>query len=115
MREIQVCEHCGTPLIWTFRWAYKEYFCMNCGALGDMFMGKEVKITPELKLKSRVVHKIWNSLYKTGFLLSVALYKIDGCKKCDAGQNHGDHLTKREIRNGKIAQRILDKMIGIFN
>jgi hypothetical protein len=114
-KKIRVCEYCGSPLIFTFRWAYKEYFCMNCGALGDIFMGKDVVLTPELRLKKKIIDKTWNALYKTHLLLPISRYKRRNCKLCDEGGEHNEHLTKREIRNGKIAQKILNKMIGIFN
>lgn len=116
MIKITVCDDCETPLIFTFRWAFKEMYCLNCGALGDMFMGKKVRLTDELKLKKRIVDRIWKTLYgREGFLLPVASYTIDGCKKCKSGDNHGQHLTNREIRNNKIANKILKKMIGIIS
>lgn len=114
---IRICTNCGCPLIWTFRWAYKERFCMNCGLTGGMMgTGKDVELTPELKLKQRVINKIWSALYskKNHLLLPIARYKRTGCKKCEAGDDHNEHLTNREIRNGKIAERVLKSMQGIF-
>lgn len=115
-KEIRVCEECGTPLIWTFRWDYKERYCLNCGALGDMFLGKNVELTKELKLKERIVNRIWKSLYgKTGDLLPISSgYQKSNCKKCQIEKSHSLHLSKREIRNNKVAEKILNKMIGIF-
>lgn len=114
-REITICRDCGTPLLWTFRWAYKEYFCMNCGGTwGMMGAGISVEETPELKLKYRIVKRIWDSLYKGGLLLPVSRYTRKDCKKCEAGGDHNDHLTKREIRNNKIGERLLKHYLQIF-
>ena len=114
--EIKICENCGTPLIWTFRWDYKEMFCLNCGALGDMFFGKGVGLTPELKMKYRVVNKIWKSLYgKSGALLPESIgYQKSNCEKCKAGENHHLHLTKKEIRESRVAEKILEKVKSLF-
>ncbi len=60
--KIRVCS-CGTPLIWTFRWPYCEYYCLNCGGRGGMFgIGSNIELTTELKIKQRVVNKIWKSI-----------------------------------------------------
>src|SRR4030042_5407487 len=116
MKKINICENCGTPLMWTFRWDYNEIYCLNCGALGDMFMGKKVDITPDLKMKYRVVNKIWHSLYgKNKPLLPKSKgYRKDNCDKCQKGQYHSQHLSKKEIRENKIAEKILEKVKGLF-
>jgi hypothetical protein len=114
--QISICENCGTPLIFTFRWAYKEKFCLNCGSLGDMFMGETVDLTPELKLKYKIVNKIWKALYgKNKPLLPLSQYKRKGCKKCEDGGNHNEHLNKKEIRNHKVAEKILKQLERVFN
>lgn len=114
--KITVCNNCGTPLIWTFRWDYNELYCLNCGALGDMFMGKKVELTEELKLKNRVVLKIWKSLYgKNRALLPQSNgYKKNNCKKCEK-EYHNFHLSKKEIRDNKVAEKILEKVKHLFN
>jgi hypothetical protein len=115
-KEITICEKCGTPLIWTFRWDYKEMYCLNCGAMGDMFMGKKVETTPELKLKFKAVNKVWKSLYGKNRPLLPASggYRKNNCKKCDAGENHSKHLSKKEIRENKVAEKILIRIKGLF-
>ena len=115
-KEITICENCGTPLIWTFRWDYKEMYCLNCGANGDMFMGKKVEITPELKLKYRVVNKVWKSFYgKNRPLLPMSSgYRKNNCKKCQGGESHSNHLSKKEIRESKVVEKILNRVKGLF-
>jgi len=49
--EIKVCM-CDekTPLIWTFKFNGKEYWCPSCGYTSGMFgAGIDIKSTPELK------------------------------------------------------------------
>lgn len=115
--EIKICSDCGTPLIWTFRWAGAEYYCLNCGTMGGVFgTGEYVKLTPELRLKRRVVNKIWKSIYSNNrLLLPACRYRRDNCEKCKKGAYHNQHLTKKEIKGNKIAERILKSVLHLFN
>lgn len=116
-KTISVCPYCGTPLIFTFRWDYYEKFCLNCGRLGDCFWGEETKITPELEFKRKILDKIWKALYgKNRPLLPVSkAYRNVGCKKCENGELHPYHLTKTEKIKGRVAQKILKNLRGIFD
>ena len=112
MREIRVCDYCGVPLIWTFCWAYKERYCLNCGRMGGMLgMGTNVKLTPKLKYQYKVIYDVWKAIYKN--LTPRTDYSHDGCKKC-SGANHRRHLSKKEILKDKTATKILEKLAEGF-
>jgi hypothetical protein len=112
-REIVICRKCKIPLIWTFHWAYCEYFCINCGGhWGMLGAGKSVKETPELKSKLKSFNKLWKVLAHN--LIPVANFGRKGCKKCH-GCNHQEHLSKREIRANKIVVKILNNLEGCFD
>lgn len=116
-KEIRICENCRTPLIWTFRWDYNERYCMNCGALGDMFLGKDVPLTHELKIEKAIVDGIWKVLYGNNkpLLPRSGGYRKDKCEKCDKGESHHKHLSKNEIIDNKIAEIVLDNMEMLFD
>lgn len=117
-KEIRICEKCGTPLIWTFRWDYNERYCLNCGGLGDMFLGKDVELTNQLKVKKAIVDGIWKILYFKGFLLPASGgYRKKKCEKCnnlEHSEYHGQHLTEKEKENNEIAEIVLDNMKMLF-
>jgi hypothetical protein len=116
IQKIKVCNNCEAPLIWTFCFPYAEYFCMNCGFKGGMFgSGKDVDLTPELKLKKKLIDTIWHQLYGKGLLLPPGEYTKDKCKKCNSGEYHNDHLSKLEKQKNKLAWRILKSFKGKFN
>ena len=112
--RITICPHCQTPMIWTFKWAGCEWFCLNCGDAMGMCSGDITEVTPELKLKKKVVDKIWKIL--SNKILPNCPFKKNKCKKCwENGVNsHWEHITKREKRQSKEAERIIDKFKGIF-
>ena len=111
-KKIKVCDTCGTPLIWTFHWAYKEYFCINCDAhWGMLGAGEDVNATPGLKEQTKRLYKLWRVLGK--YALPVSSFARTGCKKCQ-GCNHWEHLSKKEKREDKIARKILEALQGCF-
>lgn len=116
LKEIKVCENCQTPLLFTFRWDYSERYCLNCGALGDMFLGEYAPLTKELRAKEKLVNKIWSALYgKQGFLLPASgKYKKKNCKKCEVEEYHGSHLTRREKLGNQITEKILKRVKFIY-
>jgi len=100
--KITVCTECKIPLIWTFLWAYNEYYCINCGGhWGMMGAGDYVKLTPELKAQNKVILRVWKALRFN--LLGRGSF------------THGQHLTKSEIRKDKIATTMLNKLEGAWN
>ncbi|MCL4405213.1 MAG: hypothetical protein M1361_01165 [Patescibacteria group bacterium] len=111
-QEIRVCDNCGVPLIWTFCWAYRERYCLNCGISGAMLgTGEDVELTSELKYEARVIDDIWKAIYKN--LVPRSSYKRNGCKKCE-GEDHNKHLSRSEIFRDKTATEILKKLAEGF-
>jgi len=114
IKQIIVCTRCKIPLIWTFLWAYNEYYCINCGGhWGMMGAGDRVDLTPELKAQNKVILRVWKSLRFN--LLGRCSFGRSNCKKCAGSYNHRDHLTKSEIRKDKLATSMLKKLIGAWN
>ena len=111
-KEIEICE-CGTPLIFTFLWPYKEWFCLSCGEATEFLGRNYTKLTLELRVKLRVVNKIWKSL-RSSLLPRTFKYRRNGCKKCDTGEDHGYHVSTYEKRKDKIATQILKNIEGLF-
>ena len=54
--RLAVCS-CGTPLICTFAWSGKEWYCLNCGRLYTFFGAHLLKTTPELWEKYEELRK----------------------------------------------------------
>lgn len=105
---IRVCG-CGAPLIFTFAFAYRERYCLNCGGSTPMFDGNpDVPLTPELRAQDKVIHDVWKLIYN--HFLPRSRYKRRGCKKCEGSNDHNDHLSKAEIEKDKVATAILEKL-----
>ena len=106
---IRVCDNCDAPLLWTFCWAYNERYCLNCGAMGGMMgTGTDIDITPELQAQEKVISEVWTAIYKN--MIPRGLYRSRKCKKCNSGQDHNEHLSKKEILNDKIATSIIEQL-----
>lgn len=113
-KEITVCRDCRIPLIWTFTWAYNEWFCINCGGhWGMLGAGDHVELTPELKKMNKVILRVWKAINKN--LIPRSQYGKDGCKKCGGKAIHRNHLSKQEIRKDKLASAMLKKMRGAWS
>lgn len=114
--EIRVCAECGNPLIWTFAFAYKERYCINCGGATPMFDGSERQpASAELQFRYWLLNTIWSGLYRRGGLLAKARFKYSDCKLCDErDEDHLSHLTEQEIAANEIAERFRLMLIGRF-
>lgn len=107
--KINVCS-CGSPLVFTFAFAYKEYLCLECGNTYGMMGVRSVEATPELKHKKKLYEKLWNIIYGVGGFFPRSPYTKIKCKKCTA-DNHFNHVSKTEILKNKIATDIFEKLI----
>lgn len=96
-------------------WDYNEYFCINCGGhWGMMGAGDRVEEAPELKKLKKTINKVWKSVSK--YLLPRSHnYTRSNCKKCLVDRCHPHHLSKREMREDRIATSILRNLKGSFN
>ena len=55
---VKICIDCGAPLIYTFAFRGKEYWCPSCGYTSGIFgAGVDVPVTEELKEKLRMSKK----------------------------------------------------------
>jgi len=110
--EIRVCRDCDTPLIFTFLWAYNEYYCINCGVPTEFLGNKYMVLTRELKAKKTVVEKFWKGLRKS--MLPNGRYQMTGCKKCGP-EDHNHHETPLEKEKSRIAYQMLESLKGCFD
>jgi hypothetical protein len=114
MKKIRVCDECGTPLIWTFAFAYCERYCLNCGIKGGMLgTGKDVPVTRELVFKKKLVDSIWKVIYGKKGYIPHSSQRI-GCQKCVGNEKHYNHLTNSEKEWDSIARKYLESLQGIF-
>jgi hypothetical protein len=115
-KEIKICDYCATPLIWTFLFPYKEYYCLNCGRTWGMLgAGKNVEITKELILKRNIAETIFKQLHGKGWLLPQSTYGYTKCKVEKNCRNHNEHLTKKEIEWNEVAWKMLEQVKGVFD
>ena len=115
-QTIRVCDHCKTPLIWTFAFDYSERYCLNCGSKGGMLgTGEDVPATRELKFKKKLVDKIWGTIYGRKGLVPVSCQR-GNCKKCEtSNERHYNHMPKSQKEWDTIARKYLEKVRGLFN
>jgi hypothetical protein len=112
-KQITICSNCKIPLIWTFKWAYNEWFCINCGGHWGMMGRDSTELTPELKVQDKVIQRLWKVI---SFNLVVrGAYGRDDCKKCNGGFTHHTHLSLSEKRKDKLATSMLKKLKGAWN
>lgn len=94
--EIMVCNTHETPLIWTFKFPYAEYYCMSGNHSGGAFgTGKTVPSTPELIALRISERKIWDSLSPH---IAIGRFWRKDCPKCttDGDNYHLKHMTDQE-------------------
>ena len=112
--EIILCRECQIPLIWTFFFAYAEYYCLNCGDHeGMMGAGDRVKATPELKRQLRRLTKLWKAIAHR--MNPLSSYTRGDCKKCSVECDHRLHLSRKEKLEHKAVMPILESLKGTFS
>lgn len=110
-KQITICNNCGQPLIWTFAFAYAEYFCMNEFSWSEMLgAGHSVDATPELLKTQKLYNKRWGQIRK--HLVQSRFYRKD-CSKCEAGETHNLHLTDTEKKKAEWAINKLKEYAGV--
>lgn len=115
-KTIRVCDECSIPLIWTFAFAYKERYCLNCGASGGMLgTGKDVPATREIIFQKKLVDAVWGVIYSRKGLVPSSSQRTN-CNKCKkSSEYHIKHLTKIEQEDNEIARNYLDQFKGFLN
>jgi len=115
-KTIRVCDHCETPLIWTFAFSYCERFCLNCGAMGGMMgTGKDIPATRDLIFKQKLVDAIWKIIYGRKGMMPSGLFGRSNCEKCRDSHNHRSHASKAELEWDLIARKYLEQIKGLFD
>lgn len=105
--QIMVCNHHHTPLIWTFRFAGAEYFCMAGNHAGGMLgTGYKTDATPELITKKKLFNNRWNQLKNH---IVASRFQRRDCEKCTGDELHNNHLTDDEKRRSEMALKKLEQ------
>jgi len=115
-KSYRLCS-CWTPLIFTFAFPYKEWYCLNCWNAHEFLRAwREEKSDREIQMQWDLVHLIFNRIRKD---LQSPWCTHSNCKKCEwhwwTDKYHILHLTKMEKEKDIIARKYLEKFIWIFN
>ena len=108
VESIRVCEGCENPLVWTFIHAGCEYYCPSCGAMGDMFMGKDIHYPRKPLIEKAKRIKAQFSRYRKHIISGGAMR--DGCEKCFKNEPHIHHATPEEMKAHQAGLRGLERM-----
>jgi hypothetical protein len=117
--KVRVCAECGTPLIWTFAFAYNERYCLNCNAATPMFDGNpDIPNDKEVFFLKRIVNAVWDVLYSREGMMSNGHFQRSDCDMCrkSTGErvSHWDHATEDEKEWHAIAKLYLPMFKGLF-
>ena len=106
---------CWTPLIFTFAFPYKEWYCLNCWEASEFFNGsREEQSNKEIQLKYDLVNTIFKRIRRG---LASPWCTHTNCKKCIEWKDryHIQHITKWEKEKDILARKYLEKFVWIFN
>jgi len=103
-KEKQIAIHCNTPLIWTFAFSHKEWYCRECGATLTMFGARGIDSTSALKKEGEKNEKWFKKIMKD-YIPYGAYYK--DCEQCKGNQSHLFHATDEEK---KKSEKALEKL-----
>ena len=91
-----LCRSCDAPLISTFHWRGKEFYCLECGRLHEWLEPESAEAdTPEIKARYEALHAEW--LAHAGDLITPGSWLRD-CELCRCHQEyHADHATPAQV------------------
>lgn len=90
--RIAVCS-CGSPLIFTFAFSGREYYCLDCGRQEDIFADR-VPTTARLRKRLSKLQEEWA---KIGPRLLSGGVMLKDCLTCSmTGEPHIRHATDEE-------------------
>lgn len=94
MSKIAMCPRCDdTPLVMTFLWRAREFYCLDCGGTFEFLSPRPAKETPALLARLQA--------YESEFeALSDGAYPehswLESCVQCKAGEYHSLHATPEQ-------------------
>ena len=96
--------HCGTPMIWTFKFSGAEYYCVKCGVTQGIFGSAQsvqwtAALDKEQEINKKVFHRISAACIPRGS-------RRKDCKKCD-GQDHQAHASKTDLEKSDATYKLL--------
>ena len=107
--KINVCV-CGEPLIFTFIFAHKEFYCLGCGRAFEFYGPESVETTPDLWERQRQLQREFAEIAKD---LVVPGSRHSDCDRCKRGEDHEDHATEEELAASFRARARLRERAGI--
>lgn len=97
---IVVCR-CGAPLIATFVFSYREWYCLECGRSYEFFDDfRRVPVTDELEAERE---RLIAEFVEIADPIIVSASRRVDCERCKAGSDHATHATPEEVAASKAA------------
>jgi len=107
--------HCGRPLISTFLFSKKEWYCAVCGTVFGYFDDFEYEVVERDCEKDKALLVIQNSGIAVFVLASkdcIPIFsRLNGCEQCKTDSDHWLHITAEEKDASNAAYRNLRKGI----
>lgn len=89
--QIAMC--CGTPMVKTFVFPGSEWYCPVCGDNVPFLNPTTVEPTEELIAQAKANRE---AFAKASSACIPNGARLEGCKQCEAGENHNYHCTEEE-------------------
>lgn len=108
---LAVCS-CGAPLIPTFLFSHKEYYCLECGRMYEFFDSFDrKKNTDNLDARLRALKKEFAEIAEP---IITPFSKLTDCDRCQNGQGyHHEHATDEERMASSAALKRLKERITV--
>jgi len=103
-KRIAVCA-CGEPLVWTFVFRGKEWYCVECGRAYGMFGCDMADPTKELTGRQT---KLADEFDKIAAPIIPPGAILPGCEQCRLDTDHFAHATDEETRASEAALEALN-------
>ena len=101
---IELKIHCGTPMIWTFKFSGAEYYCVRCGETQGMFgSAPTIPWTTNLGKEQGINKEVFDRI--SAACIARGSRRKD-CKKCD-GQYHHEHASNAALKKSDAAYKLL--------
>lgn len=94
MKTAMCCVCPNSPLVSTFHFPKKEFYCLDCGRKYEFFGPKAAESTPEIIELSEQYTAEWSD--NTVGLITPRGRHLDTCEKCKGGESHDQHATEEE-------------------
>lgn len=99
---------CGTPLVATYLFSGAEWFCVECRSTrGLLNVPERLEYSSAAKAESEENRQRFRAIAKDFIPFGC---RLDGCAKCESGEDHRDHITDEEREaSDEAVRRLLDR------